>query len=57
MASELLTSAEAAAMLRVSQWTIRRWVREGRIPVYRAGQRGRIRIHPDDLESLRHQPA
>jgi excisionase family DNA binding protein len=34
-----LTSAEAAELARVGQGTIRRWIREGRLPCQRAGRK------------------
>lgn len=36
--TRLLTVDEAATRLRVSTWTVRRWAREGRIPVVRLGR-------------------
>lgn len=50
----LLTVPEAAEALRVSEQTVRRWVRQGDLPAHRAtGMKSRIRIHPDDLAALR----
>lgn len=40
---ELLTTAEAATFLRVSQATVWRWCREGVIPAARIGHIWRIR--------------
>lgn len=36
---QLLTLAEAAARLGVHVSTLRNWVRDGRVPAYRIGQR------------------
>lgn len=48
---ELYTVAEAAAELRVSKPTIWRWIRAGRLPVRRVGQRV-VRIRRRDLNRL-----
>lgn len=45
---ELLTVAEAARLLRVSQPTVRRWVREGRIKCVRPGPRT-LRLRSRDV--------
>ena len=34
---DLLTVAEAATLLRVARSTVRRWIREGNVPVQRLG--------------------
>lgn len=38
----LLTVEEAAARLRVSEWTLRKWLREGRLRGSRPGRDWRI---------------
>jgi excisionase family DNA binding protein len=38
-----LTVAEAAARLGVSQWTVVRWIRSGRLPASRPGHAYRVR--------------
>jgi excisionase family DNA binding protein len=43
------TINEAAELLDVSRTTVWRWIREGRLPAYRAGSRT-IRIKAEDLE-------
>lgn len=48
---EYVTVAEAAAQLGVAQSTIRRWIREERVPAYRLGDR-RILLRQHDLEGL-----
>jgi excisionase family DNA binding protein len=48
MLSERMTVKEVAALFRVSQHTVRRWIREGLLDVERAGAKGkRIYIIPD----------
>lgn len=48
---EYVTVAEAAELLGVAQSTIRRWIREQRVPAYRLGDR-RILLRRHDLEGL-----
>ena len=38
MADELLTVPEIAAMLRLNEQTVRRWLRDGTLPGFRIGQ-------------------
>jgi len=40
---EFLTTGEAAAYLRVSQYTVWRWCQEGRLPAFRIKRGWRIR--------------
>jgi len=47
---ELMTSEEAAKVFRVCPHTIRRWVREGKIPFIRVGNR--ILFTREHVESL-----
>jgi len=42
MTEQYLTTAEAAAELRVSEETIRRWCRAGRLPTVQIGRAHRI---------------
>ncbi|MBI2863436.1 MAG: helix-turn-helix domain-containing protein [Chloroflexi bacterium] len=51
LADEYVTVAEAAALLKVSQSTIWRWINNNEIPSYRAGQRG-IRLKRAELSRL-----
>jgi len=44
------TINEAAELLDVSRTTVWRWIREGRLPAYRAGSRT-IRIRAEDLDA------
>jgi excisionase family DNA binding protein len=48
---ELLTIREAAEVLRVSEVTISRWIKQGRLPALRVGPRA-IRIRRDDLDKV-----
>lgn len=50
---EYLTIPEAAEHLGVAESTIRRWIREERLPSYRLGAR-RILVKHDDVERLVH---
>jgi excisionase family DNA binding protein len=51
--SDLLTTSEAAAMLRVSRGTVARYVRLGELPAVRLpGKRSRIRIPRAAVEKL-----
>lgn len=57
----LLSVAEVARRLDVSEETVRRWLREGRLPGYRlGGGRSGWRISESDLaeflRSTRHEP-
>jgi excisionase family DNA binding protein len=45
-----LRTAEAAAALRTSTDTVRRWIREGRVPARRVSPKGPLLINPADLE-------
>ncbi|MDP9370239.1 MAG: helix-turn-helix domain-containing protein, partial [Chloroflexota bacterium] len=47
---DLLTMAEAAEALKVSQVTVARWLKQGRLPSYRLGPRA-VRIRRADLAS------
>ncbi len=48
---DLLTIAEAAELLKVSTVTLHRWLKEGRIPVFRLGPR-QLRLRRRDLAKL-----
>lgn len=46
----LITTKEAAEMLKVSQLTVYRWIKTKRLPAYKIGKN--IRIKLADLDSL-----
>jgi excisionase family DNA binding protein len=51
----LLTVKEAAARARVSEPIVRGWIRDGLLPHYRLGakgRRGKIAVAAEDLDSL-----
>lgn len=48
---EMWTIAEAAKRLKMSQVTISRWIKEGRLPACHVGPRA-VRIRREDLEHL-----
>lgn len=52
---DLLTVKEAAALLKVSPYTVYRWVAEGRLPAVRYSRRV-IRLRRSDVVSLREPP-
>ena len=47
-ALDLLTTVEAAKLLKVSTVTLRRWIKQGRLPAYHVGPR-KVRIRREDL--------
>ena len=49
--SNLLTSAEVQAQLRISEPTLRRWVSRGLIPTYKTPT-GTLRFKADDVDAL-----
>lgn len=56
---DLLTIAEAADLLRVSTVTIKRWLKQGRLPAYHVGPRA-IRLRRADLAAVMrplHEPS
>lgn len=49
----LLTIPEVARRLRISEWTVRRWLREGRLKGFRiGGTRAGWRVREEDLEAF-----
>ena len=46
----MLTLHEVAKAMKVSESTVRRWVRAGALIAYKVGQRGQLRIREEDLE-------
>ena len=54
--NQLMTVAQAAEYLGVSESTVRKHVRQREIPHYRIGiERGAIRFDPDDLDAFLHR--
>lgn len=47
---KLLTLNEVAITMKVSESTVRRWIRSGSLSAYKVGQRGQLRIRENDLE-------
>lgn len=47
---KLVTRSEAAELLRVSQKTIERWERDGRLPALRVGMG--VRYRQEDIDAL-----
>lgn len=52
---ELLTTHEAAKRLRVAPRTVAKWVREGRLPAFRPGRRGRFLLRASDVDAMLEQ--
>jgi excisionase family DNA binding protein len=50
LVGELLTTKEAAELLRVSHWKVSAWLSQGRLPRIKAG--GRTLIARTDLEAF-----
>jgi excisionase family DNA binding protein len=48
----LLTLRDVADTVKVSETTVRRWVRAGSLAAYKVGKRGQLRISEEDLESF-----
>ena len=43
---------DVAAMLSVTQQTVRKWIKQGKIEIVRHGQKGRIRVTTPSIEKL-----
>lgn len=50
--SDLLTPPQIAEMLQVDRSTVVNWCKSGKLRAFRAGERGRWRIHRADLEAF-----
>ncbi len=50
MATEYITPAEAAGLLKVHERTVRRWIGQGRVPAMRVGRL--LRIRREDLDRI-----
>jgi excisionase family DNA binding protein len=53
LVGDLLTTKEAAELLRVSHWTVSAWLSQGKLPRIKAG--GRTLISKADLENFLRQ--
>ena len=49
---EYLTLQEVALAVKVSESTVRRWVRSGELAAFKVGGRGQIRVHPSDVRAF-----
>lgn len=49
---QFMTMQEVAAVCRVSQRTVRRWLASGRLPYHQASPHSRLLIRPADLDRL-----
>ena len=49
----LLTLRESADRLRVSHYTVRRWIRTGLLPAVAVGPRGQYRLRPSDVDAMK----
>ena len=49
---EWLTVAQVAALLQVHEETVRRWIREGQLPVLDLGKKAGYRVRPTDLDAF-----
>ena len=47
-----LTVAQVAAWLQVHEETVRRWIREGHLPVLNLGKKAGYRLRPADLDAF-----
>jgi excisionase family DNA binding protein len=50
LVGDLVTTKEAAALLRVSHWTVSAWLSQGKLPRTKAG--GRTLIAKSDIETF-----
>ncbi len=48
----LLTVAEIADLLQVDEQTVRRWIRQGRLPAHNFGGKAGYRIQRKDLQAF-----
>lgn len=48
---ELLTMREVAELLKVSEVTVARWLKQGRLPAFRVGPRA-VRVRREDVEQM-----
>jgi excisionase family DNA binding protein len=48
----MLTVKQVCDVLQVHHNTLRRWIAAGRVPAYRIGPRGDLRLKQDDLDAF-----
>ena len=48
----MLTVKQVCDVLQVHRNTLRRWIAAGRVPAYRIGPRGDLRLKQDDLDAF-----
>jgi len=48
----LFTLREIADVVKVSETTVRRWIRDGSLAAYKVGKRGQLRVRDEDLETF-----
>jgi len=53
----VLDTNQVAKAFKVKPKTVRRWIKEGRLPAFRLGGRGRWRIEKSDVDRLREASA
>jgi excisionase family DNA binding protein len=47
-----LTVAQVAALFQVHDETVRRWIRDGQVPVLNLGKKAGYRMRPQDLDQF-----
>lgn len=52
VSQELMTVVEVAEMTKVRVETVRRWIKDGKLPAHRTGRRGGFRVRRGDLEAF-----
>ncbi len=50
--ASLLTIRQVSDILQVHHNTVRRWIAAGRLPAYRLGPRGDLRLKQDELDDF-----
>jgi excisionase family DNA binding protein len=52
MPMKLITLSDVAGAMKVSESTVKRWVRGGLLRAYKVGKRGQLRVREEDLEEF-----
>jgi excisionase family DNA binding protein len=52
VSQELMTVLEVAETTKVRVETVRRWIKDGKLPAHRTGRRGGFRVRRGDLEAF-----